>query len=645
MVLGIRAAAVLAAVVASGLSSTGSTQTRAAHAPRPVEQFAELPSLVGPKMSPNGKLVAGQFAQGGKQYLAIFPADGDTSKTRFIHTGNNDLNWWRWVNDDWLVIGVGDRVPVDGQDWYVRRAMSVSATGTKVLPLMTNGAAQAADDVIWVANDGTPRILLALQKSIYTDNAGFWPSVYEVDVSTGKSKLAVGSRDGVMDWSADAEGTVRMGIGHSLDGRTMRVLYRDTPDARFKEIVRGAKRGDGVILPTLFLPDRTKALAFADDEAGYTALYEYDLMKLEKGKQLYHSTGFDLAGLIANERGDGLAAIRHYEDVAHTEWLDPDLVALDQEIGAHVKGGQARLVDVSRDHASAVVFVGANNSPGAYFIYERKSGEMRLFAFGNNSIRMARLNPVRTIRYKARDGLEIAAILTLPRGKSGKAPLIVLPHGGPFARDGEEWDWWSQYLAERGYAVVQPNYRGSSGYGTPFTLKGQGQWGNAMQDDLIDAVAYLAKEGIADPKRVCIVGASYGGYAAMRAAQRDAATYRCAISYAGVSDLNRMLRYDSRFLASAARMDWLRLQATDLKAVSPLTSPEKSMIPLLLVHGKADTVVPVDQSRELAERLRRAGKDVTYIEQKEGDHHFSRAEDRLEFLKAMQAFLDKHNPA
>lgn len=166
-----------------------------------------------------------------------------------------------------------------------------------------------------------------------------------------------------------------------------------------------------------------------------------------------------------------------------------------------------------------------------------------------------------------------------------------------------------------------------------------------MQDDLDDAVKAIADLGIADPSRVCMVGASYGGYAAMRAAQRDGNRYRCAVSYAGVSDLNRMLKHTSSFLGGGARGDWLRDQAPDLKNVSPLNFPQQFSIPVLLVHGEKDRVVPLVQSKVMAQKLKSAGKDVTYIVQPEADHHFSRTEDRLEFLKALEAFLAKHNPA
>ncbi|MFD1786071.1 alpha/beta hydrolase family protein [Sphingomonas floccifaciens] len=634
--------------IAAGSLTVGSTaQTPPAKptGPRPIEHFAELPALVGPKLSPDGKRIAAQVAIKGKQYFAILSVEGQTPP-RLIGTGKGDLNWWRWVNDDWLVVGIGDKVPVANVgEWYIRRAVGVGASDGKIVPLVARNAAQTADDVIWTARDGTPRALIAYQTSIYSNDPNFWPQVDEVDVSTGKTKRVVGPREGVMTWVADGRGVVRMGIGSSLDGRQRRVLYRHDAGQDFTTIVKARTHKDNYVVPASFLADPTKALAMADDADGFGGLYEYDLTKLELGKRLYGSKGFDLGGYVLNDARDGLTGITYDDDTSRTEWIDPDMVALQAEVQGFVKNGRVAILNYSRDHSRAIVDVGATNSPGAFYLYDRPTKDMRLLAYGNAAIRSARLNPIRTIRYKARDGLEIAAILTLPKGKSNNLPLIVLPHGGPFARDAEEWDWWTQFLAERGYAVVQPNYRGSSGYGTQFTVKGQGQWGLAMQDDLNDAVAQLAKDGIADPKRVCIVGASYGGYAAMRAAQRDPGVYRCAVSYAGVSDLPRLRRYDSQFLNSGARSDWLKLQAADFKAVSPIFSPEKTAIPLLLVHGKADTVVPIAQSREMAERLREAGKDVTYIEQPLGDHHFTRGEDRLEFLRALQAFLDKHNPA
>ena len=605
--------------------------------------FAEIPSFEGPELSPGGNAIAAKVAVNGTQYFAIIPLDG--SKMRLVGLGEADLNWWQWVNDEWLVLGIGQLMPFEGDEMYVSRAVSVNATGTKINKLASREAAQDADDLVWTATDGTPRILMASQMSVYANQAGFWPQVDEIDVSTGKRKLVLHGREGIWNWYADGNGTVRMGIGSSLDGRTRRAVYRESDKDSFKTIDKARTHKDTLTVPSLFLKAPGKGLMISDDEGGYSALYELDLTTLTRGKQLFATKGYDIGGLMPDRTGFNYVGVYVNEDKPGIRWTDSALEAMQKTIADRIKGGEPRIVSLNRDRTMAIVHVGGANAPGAYFLYRAADDSMQFLNTNNSAIGMKRMHPVRTIRYKARDGLEIAAVLTLPFGKKTNLPLIVMPHGGPFARDTEEWDWWTQFLAERGYAVIQPNYRGSSGYGTPFTEKGLGQWGLAMQDDLNDAVAELAKLGIADPKRVCMVGASYGGYAAMRAAQRDGKLYRCAVAYAGVSDLNRMINHNSNFLGAGARKDWLKMQAPDLKSVSPVNLADQFSIPILLVHGKKDRVVPLVQSRVMAQKLRAAGKDVTWIEQPEADHHFSRSEDRLEFLKALEAFLAKHNPA
>jgi dipeptidyl aminopeptidase/acylaminoacyl peptidase len=606
------------------------------------EVFAQAPAIEGPELSPNGKALAGKLAIAGNQYFAVVPLE--EGKQELIDTGDADLKWWRWVNDDWLVIGVGQLVPVEGGEWYVTRAYGVPAKGGKIVRLASREAGQSADDVVWVADDGSPRILIASQTAIYRNDAGFWPHVDEVDVSTGKTKTVQQGREGVWNWYADGDGTVRMGIGVSDDGRNRRVLYRDSARESFKVIDRARTHLEALTVPTLFLKEPGKALTISDDNEGYSALYELDLHTLQRGKQLFATKGFDIGGLRVDGSGYDYIGINTYQDRPIVVWTDPKMAAMQTRVAAKIKGGSPRIVSLSRDHSSAIIHVGGADAPGGYFYYNGADDSIQSLSMNNSTIGMKRLHPVRTIRYKARDGLEIAAVLTLPKFDTKNAPLIVMPHGGPFARDTEEWDWWTQFLADRGYAVIQPNYRGSSGYGTPFTAKGAGQWGLAMQNDLNDAVTALAKDGIADPKRVCMVGASYGGYAAMRAAQRDNSIYRCAVAYAGVSDLNRMQQHNSDFLGSGARKDWLKMQAPDLKGVSPINFAKDFSVPILMVHGKKDRVVPIAQSRDLAQVLRKNGKDVIYIEQPAADHHFTRGEDRLQFLQALEAFLGKYNP-
>jgi dipeptidyl aminopeptidase/acylaminoacyl peptidase len=258
------------------------------------------------------------------------------------------------------------------------------------------------------------------------------------------------------------------------------------------------------------------------------------------------------------------------------------------------------------------------------------------------------------ISYKAADGRKIDAYLTLPPGKEAKGlPLIVLPHGGPHSRDEPGFDWFSQALASRGYAVLQPQFRGSEGFGLDLLRAGFGEFGKKMQTDLSDGVRALAAQGLIDPKRVCIVGASYGGYAALAGATLDTGIYRCAVSIAGLSDIGKQLRYwkgENGGDEDRSQRFWYRFLGIEdpddpkLNAISPIKHVGNVTIPILLIHGKDDTVVPYDQSDDIADALKVAKKPYEFVTLKHEDHWLSRSETRLQMLQATVKFLETNNP-
>jgi acetyl esterase/lipase len=614
-------------------------------APRALEDFAKLPAISAPVMSPSGHAVAAKVDRDGETMLAIIPLDG--SQRRIAASGKLDINWFRWVNDDWLVVGVGQSTIIDAQEFYVRRLLRVSADLKTIELVAWRGAGFSADQLVWVADDGSPRILLGRTTSIYM-GLGAFPEVVSVDLATGKYQRVVASQNNVYDWNADDTGQVRTGIRISDDGRSREILYRDGDGEKWRSLSKADTRKDkGLFVPAMFLKEPGKVLVFGRDDDGFRTVYEARLESMHMGKPLFKRSGYDVSHMVRLPDSPTPVGYGVWEDTLRNHWFDKDIASvqqsLDKAVGAERR---ATIITISRNRARMLVLVDSASDPGRYYVLDRIEEKMVPLTWVNDTFKTP-LHPVRTIRYKARDGLEIPAILTVPKDqKSGRAlPLIVMPHGGPRARDTEDWDWWAQFLADRGYVVVQPNYRGSTGFGSKFEEAGEGQWGLAMQDDLNDAVTHLAGSGLIDPKRVCMVGGSYGGYAAMRAAHRDGDTYRCAVSFAGVSDMARMLRYDRRFLWGGAAADFLREQAPDLTAVSPLNHASYMAMPILLVHGREDGRVPVAQSRLLAERLAKAGKPHRYVEQKKGDHNLSRREDREEFLRELEAFLKEHNPA
>ena len=397
-----------------------------------------------------------------------------------------------------------------------------------------------------------------------------------------------------------------------------------------------------MLIPSVFRADGT-ALAI-DDSDGYDALYEVSLPDLKLGRKLSTVTGYDIDGIIRNPAGNDISAIRYTDQYYHDAWTDPRIKELQEAVDKSVAPRRAEIVSWNTARTRFLITVGSPLRRGAlllgYGLWEHAVPVLdQSQAEGAEAVAGSHPALFRARRDRDRGGPDHAA-----RGGTKNLPLIVMPHGGPFARDAESWDWWSQYLAELGYAVVQPNYRGSSGYGTAFAKKGEGEWGLKMQDDLDDAVAWMAKQGIADPKRVCMVGASYGGYAAMRAAQRNSALYRCAVSYAGVSDLAAMKRYDSQFLFSKTRADWLQKQAPTITPYPPFRRGRHGdpAVDRPRQGGQARAGQPVADDGSSAEgggqagELHRTAAGRPPLHPRRGPPGF---------LKAMAAFLEKHNPA
>ena len=260
------------------------------------------------------------------------------------------------------------------------------------------------------------------------------------------------------------------------------------------------------------------------------------------------------------------------------------------------------------------------------------------------------VGPMRMLQYTASDGMKMEGVLTLPPGAMAKnLPALVLVHGGPAAHDVAGFDWIAQALASRGYAVFQPNFRGSTGYGVAFELAGHGEWGRKMQTDISDGLAEIVRQGIVDPKRVCIMGGSYGGYAALAGVTLQQGIYLCAISISGISDLNDMVRsYNDTSGSDPMLMRNLKAElgsGNDIKAISPIRFADQVRVPVLLIHGQNDTVVKYAQSSQMADALRHTGKTVELIPLPGEDHWLSKSETRMALLRAAINFVEKYNPA
>ena len=617
-----------------------------APSPRPASAFAKLPFMSGPELSPDGTRVLTKLAVNGESVLSVVPTSGG-GKPTLIGLGDNDLFDWRWVNNNWIVARIGGDSSIEGETLYVTRVVGISADGKTIKPLAARDPGQNAE-LIWTAHDGSPRVIMSVQKSLYV-GLNFWPSVVEVDVSTGATKKLTDPVPGVFNWYADADGIVRVGIGYDDRSRKRRALYRPDAKSAFSIVSRSDDTANETLIrPATFPKDGRPAITFSDHE-GYWRLYELDMATMTLGKTSVSVNGYDLDSFYRHPKTGDILGVSLITNRPRTQWLDPRLAAIQASVEKTLGDGQyATITSYDNELNTFLLSVGNASQAGAYYVYTASTGKLARLAMSYEALGMAKLGPVSTVKYKARDGLEIPGVLTLPSGKIAKnLPLILLPHGGPIGvRDDESFDWITQFLADRGYAVYKPNYRGSGGYGRAFERAGDGEWGLKMQDDLNDAVDHLAALGTIDPKRVCVAGGSYGGYAAMRAAQRDGAKYRCAISYAGVSDLQALKAQNGRsFLYANSLRAFFDARTVDMKAASPINFADQFSSPILIMHGVKDTRVQISQSRKLVDKLKAAGKDFRYVEQPKADHFFSREEDRLQFLQEMETFLAKYNPA
>lgn len=634
-------------VVFAVLALSLAVSSQAEPPPRyPAEAFGKLPLVEDAELSPDGRAIAAKLVLNGVQRLAILPLDDPKAAPKVASIGESDLLWFRWVTDTHLIASLRAFTPIEGQRFSITRLISWSRAGGPGIRLNWREGAQLGDNVVWVSPTGDPNILMTANTTIYSNLDGYWPWVDRVDVVTGKVSRAMPERTGIFDWYADAAGNVRLGYGYDTERDISKYVFRRDGTGFFKTIDRAKRRNLEELLDVVaFLPDPEKLVVRSEHE-GVAALYEYDIPTSETGARLFGDAKHDAGSVVLSADRTRIDGVRVTSDRTRTEWLDPDLKQLQADLDKSVPGKFVHIANFNRSRTRALVEISSPTSPPAWWVMDRDSGRMIRIANSSEALKGAVLAPMKAVSYRARDGLEIPAFLTLPVGRAPKnLPLIVMPHGGPWVRDELQYDYWVQFLANRGYAVLQPNYRGSTGYGAAFRDKGDGEWGKAMQDDVTDGVRWLIADGVADAKRICIVGGSYGGYAALQGTVRDPDLYRCAVSFAGVSDLAQQVKFNRRYLGGQTSRAVYRQAAPDFAAVAPVNFAATIKTPILLVHGKRDTVVPYDQSLRMDAALRKAGKAVETVIQPEGDHGLSREADRVGFLRALEAFLAKHNPA
>jgi dipeptidyl aminopeptidase/acylaminoacyl peptidase len=616
--------------------------------PPSAETFATKPAFSNLSLSPDGMRVAAVENSGGKSQLVVFQsAASDDRKPQYYGFGGKDIVRIDWAGSNRLLVTSAFSFTFFGIQLGVSHITLVDLQTQARRELDPEGKSPFAGQVLYTDPKGE-WLLLAVQKS-----ASGTPWVKRIDLATGAVTVVEKARPDVWNWFVDSNGVVRAGIAYDDDRWTM--WYRDRTDAPLAKLRSPNFKGvAGTVDAVYFFPGEDAGAIVTNAKSDRFAAYRFDFRTGEIGDVIYENPRVDVSGILAHPVTRRISGVSYEDERPHVAWIEPAMQVVQQRLDKALPGTDITIIDRSADGNRLLVWSGTASDPGTYFLFDLASRRLEAIVRPQETISSLGLAPVTPIRYAARDGLSIPGYLTLPRGLPGtKLPLIVMPHGGPFVRDSWRFDPFVQFLATRGYAVLQPNFRGSTGYGKNFVEQGYGQWGRKMQDDVDDGVDWLVKQGTVDPARICIMGASYGGYVALWGAIRNPDKYRCAISLSGVTDLPGMLKYDRRtFNAPRYFRQWEQKvrgeKDTDLKALSPLAQAARMTVPVFIAHGARDTNVPAEQAQKMVKALK-ARKDessevVSAFYQFEG-HGLDDPANLADFLKRLETFLQKHNPA
>ena len=628
----------------------------AARADRPpIEAYGAVPAASHLSLSPSGKRAAFLLNTTDKGLLiAVQDVGGKIIIT--ANAGGAKLDGLTWAGEDYLLIHTSATVNL-GMDWGFKHELG----GVVVLDLRTmkalsvfHNTAKIADAVFgsfgvaqiggrWYGFFGGLGLAGDIGDTYLADGH---PQLYKVDLQTGRAELVGPNGEHELNWVVGPDGAViahsdydekkgdwRLILGAGTGGAV--VLSRNAPLGQIGLLGQGRSRG------TVLVQDSTGA----EDVLEEVSLKDGKTVRLLDDNTIRAFVFDQVSGLLlgAEVRDPGGAAM-----------FDAGLQAKVRATFKAFPGHHVELVDFGPALDEMIVFTDGADDSGTYWFVDIPKGSAIPLGGARPNVPDAEVGVTRMFAYKAADGLELEGVLTLPPGGAAKGlPIVVMPHGGPIGiRDDVGFDWMAQAYASRGYAVFQPNYRGSGGYGQAFRKAGYGEWGRKMLSDISDGLTALAAQGVIDPHRACIVGASYGGYAALAGVTLQQGLYRCAVSYAGVSDLPDLRAWDldrqgadgeiARYWRTAISGD--TKDAPSLGRISPARMAAKADAPILLMHGKDDTVVPIEQSRKMAAALRAAGKPVELIEFAGQDHWLSEESSRIQMLKAAVDFVLAHDP-
>jgi dienelactone hydrolase len=655
-------------LLAAAIACAGTSAIQAA-TPPPPEAYGRLPALGSVALSPDGKRVVVSV---GHEYrstdpdreltsLSVIELDSGEVEATLAPPPKNNLRGVGWADEKrpyyfisssghardayppgWPIMSRGPRI-----EWFRTGVMSLE-TGKSTL-LMQDAANRGNPSLtdLLAPIEGDPGFgRMVAWGGLSTMNSMPKLSAYRVNLDTGNVSAVETGNFKTRGFLLDEAGKTIARVDIDDDKNRWRLFgYENGKDRMILEQV--SEMGQPLSMYGLFDDGRIAAVN-PHKEGHRDTLLSIDLKTgvSTPVEGLASAQGSDIAPIMDPWRHRVVGA-RWTEDLPKQHFFDAELASIAAAVKPRFEDGFVTLQSWSRDRTRVLLFGERSTDAGAYYIYDTPTKKLRLLGKAYPQLTsLEHLGDRQSIKYRARDGKQIPAYLTLPAGVEPRnLPLVLLVHGGPHARDDFTFDWWASFLASRGYVVLQPNYRGSTGYGYEWFDAGRKGWGDGvMQTDVEDGATALVKNGFVDPKRICIMGASYGGYAALAGATVTPELYACAVSVNGVSDPGEMLNRARLAGRKSMIAEWWgsSMGGDDmdhLRKISPARHADVVRVPILLLHGVEDTVVPVDQSRDMNSKLVRAKKNVRYVELKGDDHWLSSASTRTQVLQEIETFL------
>ena len=596
----------------------------------PLRDFFKNPDQAGHALSPDGQQLAWLAPWESRRNIYVRPLAGGPA-TRVTAETARDIAAFGWKGSNRLIYGKdfgGD------ENFHI---VSVDRKGEGLKDLTPGEKVKA--NLVDILIDDDDHIIVSHNRR---DAKVF--DVFRINVNTGEEKLIAQNPGNITGWKTDHDGKLR--VATTTDGVNTSLLYRDKEDENFKPILTTNFKES--VSPLFFTFDNRKLYVASNRGRDKSALYVFDPAIAKEGELLVERPDVDVSGLSYSRKRKVLTNATWVTWKTQRRFFDKDTEDMWKDVEAKLPGYEIAFTSANRAEDKFIVAAFSDKTRGKRYVYDKATKKLDLLADVSPWLPESELADMKPIQYKSRDGLTIHGYLTLPKGVPAKdLPVVINPHGGPWFRDAWGFNPEVQFLANRGYAVLQMNFRGSTGYGREFWAASFKQWGRKMQDDVTDGVQWLIKEGIADPKRVAIYGGSYGGYTTLAGLAFTPDLYAAGVDYVGVSNLITFMKsippYWKPYLEMFAEMvgDMEKDEAM-LKAASPVFSADKIKAPLLIAQGAKDPRVVKSESDQMVEAMKKRGVEVEYIVKDNEGHGFQNEENRFEFYEAMERFLKTH---